>query len=131
MSVQETKLKAIADAIREKEGSTGPIPAGDFAARILALPGDSLPDNVRTITVTSSDPEMGTVSGGGVASDGMVVTVSGQGSTGKALKMWTENGEEVSGSQNYSFTVERDRNLEAVFGSAEMGVWGTMDMPAN
>lgn len=41
MSVQETKLKAIADAIREKEGSTGPIPAGDFAARILALPGGS------------------------------------------------------------------------------------------
>lgn len=41
MSVQETKLTAIADAIREREGSTEPIPAGDFAARILALPGGS------------------------------------------------------------------------------------------
>ena len=30
-------MKAIADAIREKEGSSGPIPAGDFPARILAI----------------------------------------------------------------------------------------------
>lgn len=36
-SIQETKLLAIADAIREKEWSTGFIPAEDFAARILAL----------------------------------------------------------------------------------------------
>lgn len=39
MSVQEDKLKAIADAIREKEGTSEPIPAGDFAARILAIRG--------------------------------------------------------------------------------------------
>ena len=37
MSVQEQNLKAIADAIREKEGTAEPIPAGDFAARILAI----------------------------------------------------------------------------------------------
>ena len=90
MSVQETKLTAIADAIRQKEGSTGPIPAGDFAARILALPEDSLPDNVRTITVTSSDPEMGTVSGGGVASDGMTVTVKAKPLEKFYFKEWRE-----------------------------------------
>lgn len=39
MSTQETKLKAIADAIREKDGTTEPIPANDFAARILAIQG--------------------------------------------------------------------------------------------
>ena len=39
MSVQENKLKAIADAIREKDGTTEPIPANDFAARILAIQG--------------------------------------------------------------------------------------------
>ncbi len=38
MSEQEEHLKLIADAIREKEGSTGTIVADDFAARILALP---------------------------------------------------------------------------------------------
>lgn len=37
MSYQETMLKEIADAIREKEGSSGYIPATQFAARIRAL----------------------------------------------------------------------------------------------
>lgn len=37
MSVQETKLTAIAEAIREKEGSTEPILASDFPARIRAI----------------------------------------------------------------------------------------------
>lgn len=37
MSTQEDKLQAIADAIREKEGSTGEIVADDFAERILAI----------------------------------------------------------------------------------------------
>ncbi len=38
MSTQEVHLKAIADAIREKEGGAAPIPAKAFADRILALP---------------------------------------------------------------------------------------------
>jgi len=38
LSTQETNLRAIAEAIRQKEGSTGPIPASSFADRILALP---------------------------------------------------------------------------------------------
>lgn len=36
-SIQEINLKEIADAIREAEGSTGPIPAEEFASRIRAL----------------------------------------------------------------------------------------------
>lgn len=36
-TLQEINLKEIADAIREKEGSTGPIPAEEFASRIRAL----------------------------------------------------------------------------------------------
>lgn len=49
MSIQETRLKDIADAIREKDGTAGPIPANDFAERILAIPtSGSLPDDVRT-----------------------------------------------------------------------------------
>ena len=39
MSTQETKLKAIADAIREKDGTSEPIPANDFADRIRAIQG--------------------------------------------------------------------------------------------
>lgn len=37
MSIQQEKLAAIADAIREKEGSTDPIVANDFPARIRAI----------------------------------------------------------------------------------------------
>ena len=79
MSTQQDKLKSIADAIREKDGTTDPIAANDFAARILAIPsGGSLPDDVRTITLTADPPEGGTVSGGGVASDGMTLTVTAE-----------------------------------------------------
>ena len=39
MSVQETKMKEIADAIREKDGTTEPIPANDFPERIRAIQG--------------------------------------------------------------------------------------------
>ena len=39
--IQDTTLLAIADAIREKEGSTGSILVSDFAARIRALSGGS------------------------------------------------------------------------------------------
>lgn len=42
MSIQEEKLKAIADAIREKDGSTGTIVADDFADRIKALPSSEM-----------------------------------------------------------------------------------------
>ena len=38
MSAQETKLKAIADAIRYKDGSKSPISANDFPKRIRAIP---------------------------------------------------------------------------------------------
>ena len=39
MSTQETKLKAIADAIREKDGTEEPIAANDFPERIRAIQG--------------------------------------------------------------------------------------------
>ena len=51
MSTQETKLKAIADAIREKEGSTEPIPASAFAARILGIQTGSAFAVPLTVTV--------------------------------------------------------------------------------
>lgn len=37
MNIQETNLKSIADAIRDKDGSIDPIKASDFANRILAI----------------------------------------------------------------------------------------------
>lgn len=52
MSIQEEKLQAIADAIREKEGSTGTIVANDFADRIKAI---STGQDTTDATATASD----------------------------------------------------------------------------
>lgn len=116
MSIQEEKLKAIADAIREKDGTTEPIPANDFPARIRAIEtGGALPADVRTITLTADPPDGGTVSGGGVASEGMTVTVKAETAEGYSSAGWRENGETVSEEPEYTFTVTADRELAAVF----------------
>lgn len=59
MSIQETKFKAIADAIRAKTGETGAIVANDFATKIASIPsGGYEPGQVRFKTgpnITVSD----------------------------------------------------------------------------
>ena len=118
MSVQETKLKAIADAIRAKDGTTEPIPANDFADRILALEtGGSLPDNVRTISLTADPPEGGTVSGGGVAQEGMTLTINAEPDEDNNYYFdgWKENDAVVSAEPVYTFPVTADRALIAAF----------------
>ena len=118
MSVQETKLKAIADAIRAKDGTTEPIPANDFAGRILALEtGGSLPDNVCTISLTAEPPEGGTVSGGGVAQEGMTLTINAEPDEDNNYYFdgWKENDAVVSAEPVYTFPVTADRALIAAF----------------
>lgn len=115
MSVQEEKLRAIADAIREKEGSSALISANDFSARIRALEAGSLPENVRVIFVEANVSSYGTVSGGGLASDGTRATVSAEAKNGYKFDRWTENGVSVSTEADYTFTVVKDRNLTAEF----------------
>ena len=117
MSIQENHLKAIADAIREKDGTTAPIPAADFPTRIQAIPSGGLPDNVRTITLTADPPEGGTVAGGGVAQDGMTVTVSAEPEAQYTFARWQENGQTVGENEKYTFPVFADRSLHAVFTS--------------
>lgn len=114
MSVQEAKLRAIADAIREKDGSTEPIPASTFPERIRAIPtGGGLPEDVFTISVKADPPEGGTVSGGGVASQGMTVTVRAEKKHGYGFSGWFENGERVSEEAEYTFPVSKSRELTA------------------
>lgn len=116
MSTQETNLKAIADAIREKDGTTAPIPAKDFPERILAIEtGGKLPEDVRTISLTADPPEGGTVFGGGVASDGMMVTVETDALQGYRFKNWVENGAIISTDKQLTFNVAENRMLKAVF----------------
>lgn len=122
MSTQETKLKAIADAIREKDGTTAPIPANDFPERIRAI--SSVPDGLRTITLTADPPEGGTVSGGGVVSDGMTVTVKAEAAKGYDSAGWQENEQTVSKDPEYTFPANADRNLTALFAELPDFEWG-------
>jgi len=116
LSTQETNLKAIADAIREKDGTTEPIPAKNFPERIRAIQtGGTLPEDVRTITLTADPPEGGTVSGGGVAQDGMTVTIKAQPRNENLSARWEEDGTIVSTGNEYKFIVEGDRKLTAFF----------------
>ncbi len=113
MSAQETNFKAIADAIREKEGTTDTIPAREFAERIRAI--STVPDGLHTITVATNDPEVGHVTGGGTASRDMRVTVTAEAAEAYIFSQWSENGETVSQDSEYTFPVSGDRNLTAVF----------------
>lgn len=117
MSTQETKFKAIADAIRAKDGTAEPICASDFAQRIRAIPASSLPDDVRTVTLIADPPEGGTVSGGGYASDGMTCHAKATANKEEryVFKGWKENGETVCETLDYTFPVADSRELTAAF----------------
>lgn len=115
MSTQETRLMAIADAIRAKEGSTGAIPAEEFAQRILALETGGPPEGTRTIDLQTNDPGSGAVAGGGVVFDGAVITVKAVPCDGHRFVAWQESGQVVSEELEYTFTADRDMALEGVF----------------
>ena len=84
---------------------------------IMGIPAGGLPDDVYTITVESSDQAGGSASGGGVVSRGMTVTVTVEAAAvdGYHFVNWQENGQTVSESTSYTFTVTGDRTLTAVF----------------
>jgi len=84
---------------------------------IMGIPAGGLPDDVYTITVESSDQAGGSASGGGVLSRGMAVTVTVEAVAvdGYHFVNWQENGQTVSESESYTFTVTGDRTLTAVF----------------
>ena len=71
---------------------------------------------LHTITLAASPPEGGSVTGGGVAAEGMTLTVSAEPADQYHLfTQWQEGGEVVSMEAAYSFPVSGDRALTAVF----------------
>ena len=78
---------------------------------IMGIPAGGLPDDVYTITVESSDQAGGSASGGGVVSRGMTVTVTVEAAAADGYNFmgWQENGQTVSESESYTFTVTGDR----------------------
>ncbi|MBR5112271.1 MAG: hypothetical protein IK097_02470, partial [Clostridia bacterium] len=71
--------------------------------------------NTHTVSVTANPTEGGTVTGGGTYNYGGSATVTATPAPGYHFVNWTENGEEVSTDAEYTFTVDKDRNLTANF----------------
>lgn len=70
---------------------------------------------VYTITTASAPAAGGTTSGGGVKTIGTSCTVTAAANTDYAFFAWQENGETVSSSPSYTFTVTGSRALTAAF----------------
>ncbi len=74
--------------------------------------------NVFSVTATSSDPSLCSVSGGGEFNYGDLCTLTATLANGCSLTGWMENGEVVSTANPYTFTVTDDHQFTAAFGQA-------------
>jgi hypothetical protein len=68
-----------------------------------------------TVAVSANPSNGGLVSGGGTYDENTSRTVTATAYSGYRFVNWTENGSEVSGSANYTFTLTANRNLTANF----------------
>ena len=76
--------------------------------------------SVYTVTATSSNPDQGTVSGGGDFSFGQSCTVTATPADGYMFTNWTQNGVVISGAATYTFIVNNDVTLVAHFSEGTM-----------
>ena len=74
-----------------------------------------IPVPTYTVSVSASPANGGSVSGGGTFEQGETCTVSAIANSGYTFESWTENGTEVSSNPNYTFTVNANRDLVAIF----------------
>jgi hypothetical protein len=83
------------------------------------------------VVTTSSSPAIGgNTSGGGTFIANTPIIVAAVPNTGYSFVNWTENGNIVSTSQNYAFTVSANRNLNANF-ALQQFIITTSSIPAN
>ena len=75
-----------------------------------------------TVNVSANPVDGGTVSGGGKYDAGSSVTVTASANSGYTFTNWTENGNIVSNSSSYTFTIQSDRTLVANFIKHELTV---------
>ena len=74
-----------------------------------------IPTPTYTVNVSASPANGGAVSGGGTYEQGESCTVTATANSGYTFESWTENGAVVSSSASYTFTVNANRNLVAIF----------------
>jgi len=75
-----------------------------------------------SVTVQTSNPKHGTVNGGGTFEEGTEVTVTAAPKAGYRLAEWLKNGESVSVSAVYTFSLTGDTALVAMFSKIEVPV---------
>ena len=81
------------------------------------------------INVSANPANGGTLSGGGTYTQGSNCTVTATANSGYTFTNWTENGNPVSTSASYTFTVVGDRTLVANFSynGGNSGITGALD----
>ena len=80
-----------------------------------------------TITLSANPTNGGTVRGGGTYQEGQSCTVSASANNGYVFANWTENGNVVSTSASYTFTVNGSRSLVANFTQQTYTITATAD----
>lgn len=98
-------------------------------ALVAVFEGGSVP--TYTISASASPAGYGTVSGAGSKQMGSTCTLVATPASGKVFKRWTENGSTVSTSATYSFTVEGNRTLVAVFEDPSVNPWSDVQYGGN
>lgn len=98
-------------------------------ALVAVFEGGSVP--TYTISASASPAGYGSVSGAGSKEMGTTCTLVATPASGKVFKRWTENGSTVSTSATYSFTVERNRTLVAVFEDPSVNPWSDVQYGGN
>lgn len=82
---------------------------------IPPMPPGPTPVTKYTVTLLVDPEGGGTVSGGKTVAAGLSVTVTAAPADGYTFSGWQENGVTVSNDMSYTFKVDRDRTLTAVF----------------
>ena len=82
---------------------------------------------VYTVTVSSANSAMGTVSGGGQYEEGTSVTITAIPKSGYLLAYWSDGTEQ----NPYTITVNSDINITAYFGTDDSNKYNVSVLPAN
>lgn len=98
-------------------------------ALVAVFEGGSVP--TYTISASASPAGYGSVSGAGSKEMGTTCTLVATPASGKVFRRWTENGSTVSTSATYTFTVERNRTLVAVFEDPSVNPWSDVQYGGN
>ena len=83
-----------------------------------------------TIEATSNPMDGGTITGTGDYEQNAVCTLTAIANEGYIFANWTENGEVVSTDATYTFTVNMNRNLVAIFGIPCAGTYVDLGLPS-